>query len=84
MPFDAQLSALAHRTLAHFDRVRGEPFVVEPSIPILYFGDLRSYEDSSPRVVTVALNPSRKEFPERGSLHEIPSCCRCLGSPEVP
>ncbi len=37
--------------------------VVQPSIPILYFGDLDSYTASPTRIVTVGLNPSREEFP---------------------
>lgn len=36
---------------------------VDPSIPILYFGDLTAYENSPKRIVTVALNPSNVEFP---------------------
>ncbi len=37
--------------------------VVEKSVPILYFGSLSRYLLSPLRVVTVALNPSRNEFP---------------------
>ena len=36
--------------------------VVRPSIPILFFGDSAHYACSPLKVVTVALNPSRKEF----------------------
>ena len=36
--------------------------VVKNSIPILWFGDIDSYFDSEKRIVTVALNPSNKEF----------------------
>ncbi len=38
--------------------------VVKPSIPILFFGDSGRYFRSPLKVVTVALNPSGKEFPE--------------------
>jgi len=38
--------------------------VVKPSIPILFFGDSDRYFGSSLKVITVALNPSRKEFPD--------------------
>ena len=38
-------------------------FVVNPSIPILYFGDHDAYRKSELRIVTVALNPSKMEFP---------------------
>jgi hypothetical protein len=40
-----------------------DPCVVRPSIPILYFGDHNRYVASSLKVITVALNPSRHEFP---------------------
>lgn len=39
------------------------PYVVNPSIPILYFGDLPRYLDSGLKVITAALNPSKREFP---------------------
>ncbi len=41
-----------------------EPFLVRPSIPILFFGDSERYFASSLKVVTVGLNPSGAEFPE--------------------
>lgn len=37
--------------------------VTTPSAPILYFGDLRAYQESEIRVVTVGVNPSGQEFP---------------------
>src|SRR5271167_686907 len=37
--------------------------VVRPSVPILFFGDSKSYLASRTRVLTVGLNPSREEFP---------------------
>ena len=40
--------------------------VVNNSIPILWFGDLDSYFESERRIVTVALNPSNKEFMDKG------------------
>ncbi len=46
-----------YRELAH------EPFVVSPSIPILYFGDAERYFRSNVKAITVGLNPSREEFP---------------------
>lgn len=36
---------------------------VTPAVPILFFGDLDGYWVSPLRIVTVGLNPSRKEFP---------------------
>lgn len=46
--------------------------VVHPAIPILYFGDLEAYWDSSVRVVTVGLNPSREEFPQDDRFRRFP------------
>ena len=43
----------AHRILS---------FVVNPSIPIIWFGNLEAYCNSSVRVVTIGLNPSNGEF----------------------
>ena len=39
-------------------------FVVKPSLPILYFGDINAYFNSNFKVVTAALNPSDAEFKE--------------------
>ena len=38
--------------------------VVQPSIPILFFGDYGRYLASPRRILTVGLNPSRVEFPD--------------------
>jgi hypothetical protein len=43
---------------------KGEPFLVESSIPILFFGDSNQYSSSKLKVITLGLNPSRVEFPE--------------------
>ena len=37
-------------------------YVVKPSIPIIFFGDLESYSKESLKVLTVGLNPSDTEF----------------------
>lgn len=39
-------------------------FVVKPSLPILYFGDMVAYFKSDFKVITAALNPSDAEFKE--------------------
>jgi hypothetical protein len=41
-----------------------DPSVVRPAIPILYFGDFDRYVKSPLKIITVALNPSHREFPE--------------------
>ena len=53
--------ALAWRA---FDHVADRTCRVTPSVPILFFGDLDTYRASPLRVLTVGLNPSRKEFPD--------------------
>ena len=45
-----------------FDRAGRLPSCVKPSVPILFFGDLNAYVASPLRVVTVASNPSPREF----------------------
>lgn len=42
--------------------------VVKKSIPILYFGDYRTYFASMTKVITVGLNPSKIEFPEEDAF----------------
>ena len=38
------------------------PEVVNPSLPIMYFGDYEAYEKSKLKIITVGLNPSNIEF----------------------
>jgi len=53
---------LIDKTLQYFDKYSKEDFVVKPSLPILYFGNLEDYEKSKLKVVTVGKNPSDNEF----------------------
>ena len=46
----------------HYNRFKNKDFVVKPSFPILYFGNLERYSKSGIRVVTVGKNPSYWEF----------------------
>lgn len=48
---------------ANYRAFERSSFVVTPSIPILFFGDLQAYRRSERKIVTAALNPSRIEFP---------------------
>ena len=59
------LSAVVDGAWALYARAAasGPGIVVSPGMPVLFFGDLGAYLDSPRRVVTVALNPSDKEFP---------------------
>lgn len=53
---------LLAKTFEYFDFFKEDNFVVAPSLPILYFGDLASYEKSDLKVITVGKNPSDNEF----------------------
>lgn len=46
---------------------------IEPSIPILYFGDRAAYEQSRLRIITVGLNPSLAEFPKENPFCRFPA-----------
>ena len=61
-----KIKALSKTTIKHFNEVKENEWVVKPSIPILYFGDLNHYFNSKLKIITVALNPSNKEFPLEG------------------
>ena len=61
-----KIRVLARKTINHFNDIKHKSFVVNPSIPILYFGDLNRYLKSDLKIVTAALNPSLEEFPKKG------------------
>ena len=60
MSLDPVLLTQAKRA---FDRAAKRACCVVPSVPILFFGDLKEYQASPLRVLTVGLNPSLHEFP---------------------
>ena len=45
---------------------------VEPSIPILYFGDYNAFSRSELRIITVGKNPSLNEFPISNPFQRFP------------
>ena len=49
--------------LEDFNQKKACDFVVKPSIPIVWFGNLEKYSSAKGKIVTVALNPSLQEFP---------------------
>lgn len=61
---NAELSRIIDEYWKNFVEIRDEDFVVKPSIPIIWFGDMDAYMKSKLKVVTVALNPSDREFCE--------------------
>ena len=65
---------LLKSSLDYYDKHKDLDFVVKPSLPVLYFGDIKSYLKSEYKVVTAALNPSDIEF--KNSKEDEPSFFR--------
>jgi hypothetical protein len=59
------LSNLYERAIEHYEEFKSSPATVPNSIPILHFGDVDAYSRSVLKVVTVGLNPSNAEFPDK-------------------
>lgn len=57
-----KLSQIIRTCWADFQKLKDLKTTVRPSIPILWFGNLEKYRNSPVRILTVALNPSNKEF----------------------
>jgi hypothetical protein len=53
-------------------------YVLEGSIPVLFFGDLRKYYESALKITTVGLNPSLAEFSREEPLLRFPRLARPL------
>lgn len=71
MKADEELLDIMNKYWAAYVAVRKEEFVVRPSIPIIWFGDMDAYKKSDLKVVTVALNPSDREFKKSRSSDDI-------------
>lgn len=61
---DVQMESLIEEAWRLYHRAEDNQCVVNPSVPILFFGDSERYFRSPLRVITVGLNPSGVEFPE--------------------
>lgn len=59
---DKVLMDIIDKYWADYMNHKNDDFVVKPSIPIVWFGDLSQYLKSKLRIVTVAINPSNVEF----------------------
>ena len=59
-----QIDDLIQESWQVYTRFVDQPFLVKPSIPILFFGDSERYFSSKLKVITLGLNPSRIEFPD--------------------
>jgi len=79
-PLDTELLTLVDLAWRQHRATGGQPWLVAPSAPILFFGDLHAYRGSPLRVITVALNPSNREFPEPDPFSRF----KTFTGPEVP
>ncbi|MGK2848739.1 MAG: hypothetical protein ACSLEX_01600 [Minisyncoccota bacterium] len=60
---DDDLIGVVNEAWDQYLKFESLPFVVKPSVPILFFGNYAQYLASSLRIITVGLNPSHAEFP---------------------
>lgn len=67
------LNEVVHAAWQAFEEARKRNLSVDPSMPILFFGDVDRYLNSKTRVVTVGLNPSWQEFPEGKPWSRFPN-----------
>jgi hypothetical protein len=68
-----ELPKLLTQCWMSYERSSTHEFVIKPAIPILFFGDSKRYFSSSLKVITVGLNPSRKEFPDHDRFSRFPA-----------
>lgn len=66
-----KLQTLMQEYIDDFLEKKSLAYVVKPAIPIVWFGNIERYKRSQKKVVTVALNPSLKEF-GRGRFEMVP------------
>ena len=69
---DAKLLGLVRIARQLYQANREQNWVVKPSAPVLFFGDLPRFETSHFRIATVGLNPSRHEFPMETPFSRFP------------
>lgn len=79
---DQKLASLMDAYWKDFAEKRDESFVVKPSIPIIWFGDMEAYRKSKRKIVTVAINPSNREFMENDGGTQY-SFCRFRGGEKL-
>lgn len=60
-------TTLLYQTMSEFEAKKKEFYVIEKSLPILFFGDLPSYLKQQKKIITVGLNPSNIEFQPNSS-----------------
>ena len=70
---DTGLLSLVRDARQLYEASVGNQWLVSPGAPVLFFGDLPEYAASSVRIATVALNPSREEFPKVSPFSRFPN-----------
>jgi hypothetical protein len=63
---NTELLSLVNKEYIEFQKIKHFCSIVPDSVPILWFGDSSRYFQSSKKILTVSLNPSNKEFCEKG------------------
>jgi len=57
---------LLKKVQSYYDFFKNDEFIVKDSYPILFFGNYERYFSSKLKIITVGINPSGKEFYEKG------------------
>ncbi len=65
MSISNELTNVLQEYISDFLKKRNFSYVVKPSIPIVWFGDIEEYNESPKKVVTVGINPSLSEFEKK-------------------
>lgn len=76
------LDQLIHSAWKVYQNVKTMSCVVKNSIPILWFGDLKAYDESEKKIVTIGLNPSLNEFDDgttKGTAVRFPKAAPLVG-----
>lgn len=67
----AELNNVMKDYIKDFIRKKDLSCVVKDSIPVIWFGDIDSYFSSPQKVLTIAINPSKAEFPDDKKRFDI-------------
>ncbi len=62
MSLTQKLNSVIKEYISDFLDKQNFPYVVKPSIPVVWFGNMTKYEKSSKKIVTIGINPSLNEF----------------------
>jgi len=59
-----------------YESKKERTYIVKPSMPSMYFGNSKKYFESPIRIITVGLNPSRRDFPDPDPFQRFQSMKR--------